>query len=1022
MTLRIEILGSLRAHRGQAELDLGPAQQRSVLAVLALAEGRCTPMSELVDVLWGERSPVTAVNVLHTYVKRLRRILEPDRPSRVASRLLPRVGDGYLLSTDEVEVDLWKFRALARQGGGHDAVRRAVALWRGQPLAELRPLAGHPLLAGLAQELIVALETFAESAVLNGHAVDVLPLAEEIGRMAPLDERVHSVLIELYLATGRRAEALMHYRDISRRLDEELGVRPGAQLSAAHELALHADTLQPGKQQAAKPQAGRPPVAPGWGRLPVPAQLPPDISDFSGRLGQLSALSRILGSPADGRTAMPTAVVTGLGGVGKTTLAVHLGHLVRENFPDGQLFVDLHGTDRPAADPAAVLHRLLMSMGVNGAVIPKELDDRVALYRSRMAGRRVLLVLDNAVEESQVRPLLPGAATCATVVTSRSRLMGLSGAHRLDLDVFTADEAMDLLVHLIGEQRVRGEGDAARAILEACGHIPLAVRVAGARLAAQPQLSLERFRRQLSNERRRLDHLSAGDLAVRATFGLSYDALPPAVRRAFRVLGLLDVADFADWTLAALLDEPQDQAERLLDQLIDVQLVSVADEDETGEPRYRMHDLIKLYAAERAALEDDEAAREEARVRAYATWLSLAEQADTELAYRTLPALRGPAPRRRLPAEHTGLLLDDPVKWFQSERANLAVVITQSAREGRADLAWNLAEACVGFHEMRDLLEESQAVHAAAMAACGEDVPRGRAVMARNLAYLFSVPMIQPIAMHEHAQIALDLFRSVGDVRGEIHALAMLGTAVLAEGHDEGHGEEGLELMHLAQRLTREHGHDAGFDFVHAGLGFSYRERGELELASAHLEQVVERARDRKVNRLHLTALRSLGMVRHYQGRYDESREALLQGLRLSRSLGVRLKELLALVVLGESGVLTGQPDADSFLDTAEELGEEMAGEITRAIVSRSLATRDLVNGHFEQARERLLFSLRVFRELGVLHLQAMVLKALGIAHVMLGENAQALAAWEEARGLYGRIGNRHEMGEIETLVAGVTG
>lgn len=955
-------------------------------------------IEELADTLWGEEVPATAVNVIQTYVKRLRHTLEPDRASRASSPLLPRVGDGYALDPGLVEMDVERFRELAANVSGYDQVEQALTLWRGEPLAELAPLAGHPRLTSLAGELVDAFCRFADAALREDRAADILPYGEDIARMLPLDERVHSVLIRLCLAAGRRTDALLRYREISRRLEEELGVGPGPELEAAYTAALDDETVR---------------ITPS--RLPPPAQLPPDIVDFSGRLEQVSALTRMLGS--EERTAMPLVVITGMGGVGKTTLAVHAGHRLRDRYPDGQLYVDLHGTDARAVDPSAVLNRMLLALGVDGSVIPAELEDRATLYRSRLAGRRMLVVLDNALDEAQVRPLLPGAATCATVVTSRSRLRGLSGGHHVDLDVFHPQEALDLLIRLIGESRVRADQATARAIVEACGHIPLAVRVTGARVAAQPRLSLGRFHRQLGDERRRLDQLAVGDLAVRASFELSYASLPPDGRRGFRLLGLLDVPDFADWVLATLLDAPQEEAARILDLLVDAHLVSVAGEDETGETRYRLHDLIRLYAGERTEAEDGAEVRRSARRRAFATWLALAEDADRALAYRTLLPLPGDAPRRRLPPDRAQVMLADPVRWFQSERANLGAMITQSAREGEADLCWNLAEACVGFYEMRDLLDEWRAHHTVALAAC-EAEPRGRAVLARSLAYLACLPVVQPQVMRDHAELALGLFRAAGDTHGEVDAQVLLGTALVAGGL----AGEGLEQLQLAEALAVTLGHDAELDFLHSALGFIYREQGKLEVASYHLERVLERTEGRRLSRLRLMGLRSLGMVRFYQGRFEESRHLLLEMLRLARQLGVRVKELLALLVLGETRLLQGRPDAAGYLDQAEVLAEDMGGEFAHALVWRSQATRHLVEGRAEPARDGLLRALAVFRSHGVLHLQAMVLKALGHTHTLLGEPGSALAAWREAEGIFRRMGNLTEAAELEALGEGVTG
>ncbi|GAA3468602.1 ATP-binding protein [Nonomuraea roseola] len=932
------------------------------------------------------------------------------------------MGDGYSLRVDRSRVDLWLFRELVRDARDHETVTQALALWRGEPLAELTPLACHPWRSDLAVERGAALSRFADVVVTVGRAADVLAFAQCTARALPLDERIQATLIRLYHAAGRRADALLTYRAVCERLHVDLGVAPGPDLRAAHDVALHTDpphtappvgpSTAPARPFTAAESAEPARVREAW-QLPVPAQLPAGIGDFAGRLAQVETLLEALGGcKAAGVT--PVAVITGMGGVGKTTLAVHVAHRLADAYPDGQLYVDLHGADGGSANPAAVLSRMLIALGVDGALIPKEIDDRVALYRSQVAGRRILVVLDNAAEEEQVRSLLPGAPSCAAVVTSRSRLTGLSGVRRVDLDVFAPEEALELLGRIVGEQRVRAEGEAACGIVEACGHIPLAVRVAGARLAVRPRLGLARFGRQLADESRRLDQLATGDLTVRATFRLSYASLPAPARQGFRLLGLLDIGDFAGWLLAVLLEESLERSERLLDILAEAQLVTMTGEDATGGPRYRMHDLIRLYARELAEAEDTEETRRAARIRAYGAWLALAESADQLLAYRTLIPLRGPAARHEPPGDTMAGMLADPVRWFQSERVNLSAVILQASRGGHADLAWNLADACVGFYEMREMLDEWRITHTAAMAACADDV-HGRAVLARNLSYQSSLPIVQPLVMRRHAESALELFRQAGNPQGEAEALVLLGTALTADGL----GEEGLQRLHQARDLAVSVGHGVSLIFIHAVLGFAYREQGELETASNHLERVLELTDGRRACRLRLMALRSLGMVRHYQGRLEESRAVLLEGLNLAQRLGVRFKELLFLLVIGESGVLTGRPNGVDYLARAWALAEETGGEFARALALRSLATLDLAEGRPAKARDRLLFSLGVFRRHGVHHIEVMALKALGHAWTLLGCTAEARQAWEEARTLYQRLGNRTQVAAIDELIGG---
>ena len=325
-------------------------------------------------------------------------------------------------------------------------------------------------------------------------------------------------------------------------------------------------------------------------------QLPPDIVDFTGRSDEIRKLVRILTEPVN-ITAVPVAVVSGAGGIGKTTVAIHAAHHISSTFPDGQLYVDLRGENEPAG-PAQVLDSFLRDLGVDA--VPDVLDDRARLFRSQLAGRQVLVVLDNAVDERQVRPLMPGTAGCAVLITSRRRLMGLSGADHVALGVMTAEQSLDLMRSVIGAQRVGDELGSARDIVTLCGRLPLALRIAAARLASRPRETLRVFVQRLRDECNRLDVLTAGDLEVRASFALSYDECDPATRQAFRLLGLVQTPTFASWTLAALADVADADAQALLERLVDAELVEIAVSEPSGQCRYRLHDLIWVYARERS--------------------------------------------------------------------------------------------------------------------------------------------------------------------------------------------------------------------------------------------------------------------------------------------------------------------------------------------------------------------------------------------------------------------------------------
>ncbi|MGW4412122.1 ATP-binding protein [Nonomuraea sp. NPDC004702] len=378
------------------------------------------------------------------------------------------------------------------------------------------------------------------------------------------------------------------------------------------------------KDQLGKPAQALPPAngkhLPQVGRL---YQLPPDIEDFTGRAEDAAELAKLLIS-REAETAVVVTALSGKGGVGKTSLALHVAHRVRDHFPDGQMYVNLRGVEAQVLDPAEVLGRFLRELGVDAESVPEQVEDRARMYRAQLADRRILLVLDNALNEQQVRPLLPGSATCAVLITSRARLGALSGAHTHALDVMTVEQGLDLLQNIVGKARVAAEPHGAREIVELCGQLPLALRIAGARLASRPIDRLAGFAVRLRDEQHRLDLLKVGDLEVRANFALSYQVCDEELRGAFRLLGMLKTADFSAWTLAALAGVSMHTAQEMLERLVDAELIEIAGDDRTGIRRYRFHDLLRVFARERLAVEETEATHKAALTRLLEFYIALA--------------------------------------------------------------------------------------------------------------------------------------------------------------------------------------------------------------------------------------------------------------------------------------------------------------------------------------------------------------------------------------------------------------
>lgn len=450
--VRIGVLGPLTVRHGDAPVEIGAEKQRVLLAMLALQPNRTVRREDLVDVLWDEPPP-SCLDLLHTYVARLRRALRP-------AGLITTDKGGYRLSAGEDDLDLLRFEGLVNEG----ALREALELWRGPALADLGPLRQHPARLALAMKRAKAVMAYAEVADPEEAAVQLRMLTAE----EPLNESAHARLMQVLAASGRQAVALAVFEEIRRRLDGDLGIEPGPELRAAQRQVLRQDFAAP-----------EPPAR-------VPAQLPADVAGFRGRTGRLAELDALL--DGDG-TGARIAVLSGTGGVGKTALAVHWAQRSLAEFPDGQLYLDLHGygTVRPV-EPGDALSGFLRALGVDGADIPAEQEERAAKFRTALTGRRMVLLLDNAGSVGQVRPLLPGSPSCLVLVTSRDALPGLvarHGARRVLVDLLTEAEALDLLRALLGE-RVDGEPAATEALIGYSARLPLALRLVAELALSRP--------------------------------------------------------------------------------------------------------------------------------------------------------------------------------------------------------------------------------------------------------------------------------------------------------------------------------------------------------------------------------------------------------------------------------------------------------------------------------------------------------------------------------------------------------
>ncbi|MGA5039324.1 AfsR/SARP family transcriptional regulator [Streptomyces capoamus] len=686
--LRFGVLGPVRAWRGEEALPTGSPQQRALLAALLLREGRTATAAELIDALWASEPPPQALAAVRTYASRLRKVLDPGvLVSESGGYAVRGLGEGALdlAVAQDLAAEAEKARGTGDLGRARSLLNQALSLWDGEPLAGVPGPYAEAQRARLEEWRLGLLETRLDLDLEQGGHAEAVSELTALTAAHPLRERLRELLMLALYRSGRQAEALAVYADTRRLLAEELGVDPRAGLSELQQRILQADpALAEPSSPAAEPTAS--PVR--------PAQLPASVPDFTGRSSFVSDLTEVLSSAseAEGRV-MAVSALAGIGGVGKTTLAVHVAHRARGAFPDGQLYVDLQGAGPRPAEPETVLGSFLRALGTPDTAIPDSLEERSALYRSVLDGRRVLVLLDNAKDAAQVRPLLPGTEGCAALVTSRVRMLDLAGAHLVDLDVMSPDEALALFTRIVGEERVAAEREAALDVVAACGFLPLAIRIAASRLAARRTWTVSVLAAKLADERRRLDELQAGDLAVKATFELGYGQLEPAQARAFRLLGLADGPDISLAAAAAVLDLPPEDTEDLLESLVDTSLLESA-----APGRYRFHDLVRLYA--RACAERDEwppGEREAAMSRLLDFYLATAAR---------VYAIERPGDRtvdHLTPTSYKGLLFNarsEALDWlFAEAQCLLACASQQSTGSGLSravDLLWaakDLAES-----------------------------------------------------------------------------------------------------------------------------------------------------------------------------------------------------------------------------------------------------------------------------------------------------------------------------------------
>jgi DNA-binding SARP family transcriptional activator/tetratricopeptide (TPR) repeat protein len=909
--MRFRILGPLEVCGSDGEMvSLRAPKQRTLLVVLLLHANAAVSAGRLEAALWPDRPPPAAAGVIRTYASALRIALGLGGTGRLPG--LAKGPGGYRLALAPGDLDLDVFDDLSAQG--RDALARgdtvraarllteALALWRGEPGADVI-LDGDAaaILADVAERRVAAEEAWADAQLSLGGGPDLIARLRVLVAGQPLRERARAQLMQALYQAGRKAEALAEFRALRTKMATELGIEPSALTRDLHQRIL----------------IDEPVLAPAHKPEMIPRQLPSDVCDFTGRDTTLAAMADLL--PDTRHAAAPVVIaVTGMAGAGKTALAVHFAHLAAGGFPDGQLFVDLRGhAEAEPKSSAEALRGFLFALGVRE--VPGDTDEAAALYRSLLAGKRMIVVLDNAADAGQIRPLLPGSAGCLVLITSRSRLPGLlarDGARPVEAGPLSDAEGAALLQKILGATRVKSDPDAAAAIVERCARLPLALRIAAERAAHRPQLPLAALAGELAAEQQCLDTLTIAedaDTSVRSVFSWSYRKLAPDAARLFRLLGLHQGPDIGLPAATALAGCAAADAARLLGALADAHLLSEA---EAG--RYRFHDLLRAYAAECAAADEPLASRTAALRRVLTWYLHTADAAD-----RLLAPMRAHVPLDQTPVRPLELAdYDGALAWCDAEYPNLMAAVQTAAEAGQDAIAWKLAVALTCYLEI-----------------CR--------------------PWADWVTT---AQTALTAAQRAGDPRGEAWLLNQLGHpyAVL------GRFDEALDCLQRALRIRRETGDLRAEGSTLNNIGMIYGELGRFEDSIRYFQNALDLAVETGDQRIESIALLNLGETHQNLAQHDEAATFYQQALRIARDNDDPMVQGIALTSLGETFVALRRPAAGRDHLTAAITAWQRVGD-RKNEAETQVKLGDLLSGTGEDqaAHEHWRAAQAIFEELG---------------------------------------------------------
>ena len=906
--VEFRVLGPFEVQLGGRLLELGGPRLRAVLALLVADAGRVVSLAALVDGIWGEQAPPDAERTMRSYVSRLRAALATPGGGEAGQLLMTRP-PGYLLHPDPYAVDADRFERLAASGrqalaSGQPAVAAeqltaALALWRGDPYAEFGHIGALQAERGRLEQLRLAvLQDRIEADLSRGLGGRLVAELETLTGQHPGHERLWAQLMTALYQAGQQAAALQAFSRARASLVDQAGVEPSPMLIEIHRRVLAQDPRL----------LGAPTTAPATTGSVRPAQLPPAVPAFAGRHSELAALDAVLSDPGSQPPTAVISAVSGTAGVGKTALVVYWAHRVAARFPDGQLYVNLRGFD-PDGQPVAVgeaVRGFLDALGVPAGRIPVGVDAQIGLYRSTVAGKRLLVVLDNARDAEQVRPLLPGTTTAMVVVTSRDRLVSLvaaDGARPVILDVLTPEQARELLGRRLAGARLAAEPAAVAEIITSCAGLPLALAIAAARAATHPHLPLAALAGELGQTRDRLDALSGGDAGsdVRAVFSWSHQALSPAAARLFALLGLYPGPDIAAPAVASLAGTGRPEARRLLAELTRASLLT-----EHTPGRYAYHDLLHAYAADLAHGPDLAAQRTAAVERLLDHYLHTAQAANRLLDRARDPSPLPPGPPAAGTAPEHLPDRQRAMAWLSTEHPALLGALRLAADTGFDTRAWQLAWALATFLDRQghwhDLVSSW---HTALAAAERLDHPAAQACAHHFVARAYALLDARDDA-HTHLQQGLRLYAQAGDRVGE--ANVHLGLAYLAERFDR--RTEALDHARRAFACYQAADHRRGQANALNTIGWYQTQFGDHAQAVTSCQRALTLFQEDGDRDGEAATWDTLGYAQHHLARYAEASDSYQHALELFRDLGDRYYEADTLTHLGDTQAAAGDSAA----------------------------------------------------------------------------------------------------------------